>query len=112
MVYVILLAKLKPALAPPLSAEARRVTLPPALATLAARVPGRALPALVRSALGGSRLAGEPRAYVLRQLGVALLPAVLFVVVAGLAYQSAVAPLATPAARARRQRRRPARGGR
>lgn len=100
MVYVILLAKLKPALAPPLSAEARRVTLPPALATLAARVPGRALPALVRSAFGGTQLAGEPRAYVLRQLGLALLPAALFVIVAGLAYQSAVAPLAAPAARA------------
>jgi TRAP-type mannitol/chloroaromatic compound transport system permease large subunit len=88
VLYVVLLAKLKPALMPPLSAEARHVTLP----SLAERLSGgrkrAALPALLQA------LRSEPRkAPVLRQLGVALLPLALVVLIAGIAWLQAHNPL-------------------
>jgi hypothetical protein len=48
ILYVIILAKLKPALAPPLSAEARHITLPPMTQRISDAVSNRALPALLR----------------------------------------------------------------
>jgi len=90
MVYVIVLTKLKPAMAPPLSADARRVSLPPGTAALVAKRPGAALPTLLRALAGGP--ADVPRRHVLRQLGVTLLPMLLLVVVGVLAYQSASVP--------------------
>jgi len=91
VVYVILVAKLKPRLAPPLSAEARAVELPAPLQRLADRVGKRALPALA-SALRGA--GGVRRGYVAGQLGVALLPALLVAAVAWMAYGTASEPAA------------------
>jgi TRAP-type mannitol/chloroaromatic compound transport system permease large subunit len=82
VVYVILLAKLKPALMPPLSAEQRFVPLPPGSETVSRAVSNSALPALLR-ALGRSDL-GVARSHLWRQLGVAALP--LLVVGAAVAY--------------------------
>ena len=92
IVYVIILAKLKPALAPPLSAEARHITLPPLTQRISDAVSNRALPALL-TALKGSRNAGVPSDYILKQLGITLLPAIVFVLVAGMSYRSATEPL-------------------
>ena len=89
--YVILVAKLKPALAPPLSAEARHVTLPALTQKIADTVSNRALPALL-TALKGQRNAGVPTDYILQQLGITLLPALVFAAFAGLAYVGATRP--------------------
>jgi TRAP-type mannitol/chloroaromatic compound transport system permease large subunit len=92
IVYVIIIAKLKPSLAPPLSAEARFVKLPAFTQQISDTVSNRALPALV-TALKGKRNAQLPADYILGQLGITLLPALLFLVVAGLAYRSSTAPI-------------------
>jgi TRAP-type mannitol/chloroaromatic compound transport system permease large subunit len=91
IVYVIILAKLKPHLAPPLSAEARFIPLPPLTERIAQGVPNRALTTLL-GALKGSRNVGVPTAYIGKQLFITLLPALVFAVVAGLSYRSATAP--------------------
>ncbi|HET9206723.1 MAG TPA: TRAP transporter large permease subunit, partial [Burkholderiaceae bacterium] len=93
--YVIILAKIKPSLAPPLTAEQRAVPLPAPLQRLADTVSKRALPALLSAVRGRPDV---PRDYVWRQLGVALLPALIVVAVAALSYDSASAP-ATAGAR-------------
>jgi TRAP-type mannitol/chloroaromatic compound transport system permease large subunit len=95
IVYVITLAKLKPALAPPLPAAERMVPLPPALEQLSKTVSERALPALV-AGLKGRRNADVPAGYLLRQLGIALLPALVFALVAVLAWRSNTAPPEAP----------------
>jgi len=91
--YVIVLAKLKPALMPPLTAEQRFVPLPPLTEKVSKTISNRALPALVR-ALNGARSLGVPSDYLVKQLGVALLPALLFAAVFGLAWYANTAPRA------------------
>lgn len=88
ILYVILLAKIKPSLAPPLPAEERRVPIPQRLLDVGATGERRALPVLL-SALKGRRNASVPMSYLLKQLLVALLPLLLFIVVAVLSYRSA-----------------------
>jgi TRAP-type mannitol/chloroaromatic compound transport system permease large subunit len=91
--YVILLAKLKPALMPPLTAEQRFVPLPPLTEKVSQAISNRALPALVR-ALNGARSLGVPSDYLMKQFGIALLPALLFAAVFGLAWHVNTAPRA------------------
>ena len=100
IVYVIVLAMLKPSLMPPLSAEGRHVPLPSLTQRVADTLSNRALPALVRALKGPQNLA-VPTGYLLRQLGIALLPAALFALVAFGAYRLATAPEA-PAASVQR----------
>lgn len=88
--YVILLAKLKPALMPPLSAAERQIPLPPAMARVE-RIGTRALPSLLR-AMKGARNADIPMADILRNLVVTLLPALVFAGFLGLLWNSATAP--------------------
>jgi TRAP-type mannitol/chloroaromatic compound transport system permease large subunit len=88
--YVIVLAKIKPSVAPPLSDEERRVPLPPLLQKLAPSHAARALPALIR-ALKGQRNAEVPTTYILKQLGIVLLPLVIFVFAALWSYASVTA---------------------
>lgn len=97
IVYVIVIAKLKPAMAPPLTAEQRFVPLPPDLLKVGATQAKRAVPLLI-NALKGSRNHGVPTSYLLKQLGIALLPALLFAVVALASYNSAtkLQPLEAP----------------
>ncbi len=97
IVYVVILAKLKPEMAPPLSAEARFVPLPPMTQRIADTVSQRALPGLL-SALKGSRNADVPASHLLRQLGIALLPALVFLLVALLSYRVATSPAEADAA--------------
>lgn len=85
ILYVIILAKLKPALAPPLSAEQREVPLPPPLARAGATPRQRALPWLA-ARLMGPRNAGVAPTMLMRHGFVALLPALAFVGVAVTVY--------------------------
>jgi TRAP-type mannitol/chloroaromatic compound transport system permease large subunit len=89
--YVIILAKLKPSLAPPLSAEDRKVPLPPLLERIAPTPSAHVVPALL-GALKGSRNRDVPTRYVLRQLGIVAMPLVAFAFIALWTYQSATAP--------------------
>ncbi|MBW8470743.1 MAG: TRAP transporter large permease subunit [Thiobacillus sp.] len=88
IVYVIIIAKIKPSWAPPLSAEQRIVPLPAMLTRIGAQGNAWALGGLIKG-LKGPKNHGVPTGYMLRQLGIALLPALLFAAVALLSYQSA-----------------------
>ncbi len=91
ILYVIIVAKLKPRLAPPLPEAERYVPLPPLLEKVAPAHSARVLPALLK-ALKGQRNAEVPASYLLKQLGVVLLPLLLFVFVALWSYSSVTAP--------------------
>jgi TRAP-type mannitol/chloroaromatic compound transport system permease large subunit len=95
IVYVIIIAKLKPKLAPPLTAEQRRVPLPAPLLAMGATGERYAVPALV-AALKGRRNANVSTGYLLRQLFIALLPLLLFLVVAVMSYRAATNIEAAP----------------
>ena len=88
IVYVIIMAKLRPDWAPPLTAEQRAVPLPAGLKAIGATSDGWALGSLI-NALKGQRNQRVSSRYLLGQLGIALLPAILFAVVAVASYQSA-----------------------
>ena len=89
--YVLIIAKLKPGMAPPLPASERVVALP----AYAQAIPGAygksALPALVR-AFKGRRAADVPSRTLASHLFVALLPALAFAAVMGLSYRIVTAP--------------------
>ena len=91
VVYVILIAWLKPHWAPPLSAEDRRVPLPPHMTQLSARFGKLALPALLRS-LFGQRDGTISRATAGRDLLVAGLPALAFALIMGLTWNTLTQP--------------------
>jgi TRAP-type mannitol/chloroaromatic compound transport system permease large subunit len=95
IVYVVVLAKIRPDLMPPLSAEARFVPLPAVTQKVADAISNRALPALL-GALKGQRNLGVPTGEILRQLGITLLPALVFALVFGLSYRAATVPLDAP----------------
>ena len=94
IVYVIIMAKLRPDMAPALTLEQRTVPLPEPLLRLGAEPAKRALTGLIQ-ALKGQRNAGVSSGYLLGQLAVVLMPAVLFAAVAVSSYQSVtrVAPV-------------------
>ena len=94
ILYVIIMAKIKPEWAPPLTAAQRFVPLPAPLMAIGATGDGWALSSLLK-ALKGKRNQGVSTRFLLGQLGIALLPAVLFAAVAIASYQSAtrVAPV-------------------
>ena len=85
--YVIIIAKLKPSMAPPLPEAERYVPLPPLSEKIAPSHGARALPVLLK-ALKGQRNAEVPTSYILKQLGVVLLPLILFVFVSLWSYAS------------------------
>jgi len=81
ILYVIIVAKLKPHMAPPLSEKERYIPLPPLMEKIAPSHSARALPALLK-ALKGRSNAEVPTSYILKQLGVVLMPLILFAFVA------------------------------
>jgi len=89
VVFVVVVAKLKPHLAPPLSESERQVALPPISQALSARHRNA-----VAGLFGGLRAPGLPRRSVFGQLLLTLLPAVSIVAVLVLMYGSATAPVA------------------
>ncbi len=94
VVYVVAVAWLRPQWAPPLDQTERAVALPPAFARVAARHGRRAVPALVR-ALVDPRAAAVPRAVVGRGLFTAALPALVFALVMGIAWNTLTQPQET-----------------
>jgi TRAP-type mannitol/chloroaromatic compound transport system permease large subunit len=88
--YVIVLAKWKPALMPPLAESERRVPLQPLARTLAQQG-SHALAGLWR-ALTGPGSAGVARHAVAGQFIVSLLPALAIIALLGVTYRSATAP--------------------
>lgn len=89
VVYVVVLAKLKPNLMPPLSMTERFVPLPAATERVSTQISNTALPALLRALTGGLKgpsNQGVSTGYLLGQLGIALLPLVVFAASAGLGW--------------------------
>jgi TRAP-type mannitol/chloroaromatic compound transport system permease large subunit len=93
IVYVIVLAKIKPHLMPPLSAAQRFVPLPAPIATLSKATSNVALPALLKGAF--TRIADVPAAFARKQLGVALLPVLVFALTAFTAWHLNTRPADT-----------------
>jgi TRAP-type mannitol/chloroaromatic compound transport system permease large subunit len=85
--YIIVLAKLKPSLMPPLPDSEKRVPLPPYAQALSQRG-GHAFTGLLGALAGG----GAARRTVSMQLVISLLPALAIVTLLGLTYRSATAP--------------------
>jgi TRAP-type mannitol/chloroaromatic compound transport system permease large subunit len=97
IVYVIVLAKLKPNLMPPLTAAQRFVPLLPEVQPLADRGARMALPALLGSTFGGAGADPAARRVLRRQLLVALLPLAVFGVVAFTSWHLNTRPGGEPA---------------
>jgi TRAP-type mannitol/chloroaromatic compound transport system permease large subunit len=89
--YIIVLAKWKPALMPPLAESEQRVPLPPLARTLAQQG-GHALAGLWR-AFTGPGSAGVAKHAVAGQLIVSLVPALAIVFLLGITFRSATAPV-------------------
>ncbi len=87
ILYVIIMARIKPEWAPPLTAQQRYVPLPEPLVQVGAEPAKRALTGLIMT-LKGQRNAAVSSRYLLGQLAVVLMPAVLFAAVALFSYQS------------------------
>jgi TRAP-type mannitol/chloroaromatic compound transport system permease large subunit len=80
VLYVMLVAWLKPEMAPPLTAEQRHVELPPLTKRISETISRRALPGLLK-ALKGRAARDVPLGKLLGQLFVTLVPALLFALV-------------------------------
>lgn len=94
VLYVMLVAKISPKSAPPLSEEERRVALPEFAQTIKSTISNRVLPGLI-GALKGRANAHVPASTLLRQLLIALLPAIVYVAAIGLTYKVVTAPVVT-----------------
>ncbi|WP_228895481.1 TRAP transporter large permease [Pseudoduganella aquatica] len=95
--YVMLVAKLKPDAAPPLSAEERRVALPPFAQAMTANGRAMALPGLAGAlAQSGPVPGGAGKRALAQQLLIALLPALAFAALMGMSYRIVTAPAAAP----------------
>jgi TRAP-type mannitol/chloroaromatic compound transport system permease large subunit len=87
VLYVILVAKLKPKWAPPLAAADRMVELPPLTQRLTTDTSRHALTSLV-GAMKGKRNADVPLGHILRQLAIVVLPGLLFLLVLVTSYRA------------------------
>ncbi len=92
ILYVVVLAKFKPHLAPPMSAEDRVVPLPPASQVVSETISNKVLPGLI-GAIKGRRNAAVPMRDLLRELFIGLLPLIAVAVVMGAIYLKVTAPL-------------------
>jgi TRAP-type mannitol/chloroaromatic compound transport system permease large subunit len=89
--YVMILAKWKPHLAPPLSAAERVVTLPAANAAISKANGKRVLPSLLL-ALKGERNAAISTKVILKELAITLAPLLVFVIIMGLTWNALTRP--------------------
>jgi TRAP-type mannitol/chloroaromatic compound transport system permease large subunit len=92
IVYVVIIAKLKPHLAPPMSAEDRIVPLPAVTQEISNTFSDKVLPGLL-GALKGKRNAATPTAEILKQLGIALLPLIAVSLLSGVIFFKITQPL-------------------
>ena len=90
--YVIIVAKLKPSLAPPLSAEDRRVPMPEFAEIVSKNVSSKVLPGLI-GAIKGKRNAAVPMRTLLNHLFIALLPALTVALIMGVIFLKVTAPV-------------------
>ncbi|HKY03095.1 MAG TPA: TRAP transporter large permease subunit [Burkholderiales bacterium] len=92
IVFVVLMAMIKPKLAPSLPESERRIDLPAAIARVQENIGKRAVPSLIR-ALKGKRNSDVPASTLVNHLIVALLPALVFAMAMGLIYRSVTSPV-------------------
>ena len=92
VVYVVVVAKLKPHMAPPMSAEDRHVPLPEFAQIVSSSVSQRVLPGLI-GAIKGKRNSAVPLRALLNHLGIAVLPALAVALIMGVVYFKVTAPL-------------------
>jgi len=90
--YVVIVAKFKPHLAPPMAEEDRHVPLPAFAEIVSASVSNKVLPGLM-GALKGKRNAAVPMRELLNHLVIALLPALAVAAIMGAIYLKVTAPL-------------------
>ena len=90
--YVIIVAKLKPSLAPPLSEAERHVPLPAFAEVVSSTISNNVLPGLI-GAIKGKRNAQVPMKTLLNHLFIALLPALTVAAIMGAVYTSVTAPI-------------------
>jgi TRAP-type mannitol/chloroaromatic compound transport system permease large subunit len=90
--YVIIVAKWKPHLAPPLPMDERHIDLPPANEKMREAISHRVLPGLI-GALKGSRNLGISSGEIVKQGLVALLPAITLVLFLGFTLHMATRPV-------------------
>ncbi len=93
VLYVIIIAKWKPHLAPPMSAEDRRVPLPPVAQAVSASISNKVLPGLI-GAIKGKRNAAVPMNELVKQLFIALLPLLAVAAIMGTVYYKVTEPVA------------------
>ena len=93
IVYVIIVAKLKPELAPPLPDVERDIPLPRFAQAVSGTISNKVVPGILR-ALKGKRNADVPLGDLLRHFGIAMLPLAAFVLVMGASYSALTAPVA------------------
>jgi len=96
IVYVVIIAKLKPHLAPPMSAEDRIVPLPAVTQQISNTFSDKVLPGLL-GALKGKRNAATPTSEILKQLGIALLPLIAVTLLSGVIFFKITEPLPSEA---------------
>jgi TRAP-type mannitol/chloroaromatic compound transport system permease large subunit len=92
VVYVVVIAKIKPHMAPPMSAEDRIVPLPAFAQVVSKDVSTNVLSGLI-GAIKGKRNAAVPLRELLNHLGIALLPALAVAAIMGTIYFKVTAPL-------------------
>jgi len=92
VIYVVILAKIKPSMAPPMSAEDRVVPLPAFAQVVSKEISSNVLPGLI-GAIKGKRNAAVPMRELLSHLGIAMLPALAVAAIMGVIYFKVTAPL-------------------
>ena len=92
--YIIIIAKIKPQWAPPLSEEDRKVTLP-AHNEVVSKSFGNNVVRGLFTGLKGKDMPSAPKKALVKELLVALLPAIAFTVAMGLTYRAVTAPVAS-----------------
>lgn len=92
MIYVIIVAKVRPAMAPPLPMEERGVPLSAEAAALAAGGHVRALSGMVAALFKGRRNREVPLGVLLRYMGMALAPLAVTVLLVATVYQATTRP--------------------
>jgi TRAP-type mannitol/chloroaromatic compound transport system permease large subunit len=93
ILYIIVLAKIKPSYAPPLSAEDRYVPLPPAAQSIVDGGGSRNAVAGLLGAIKGKRSPGAPGRALWGQLAIALLPALVFAAAMLITFNSVTTPV-------------------
>lgn len=90
--YIIIIAKIKPKWAPPLSEEDRKVTLP-AHNEMVSKTFGKNVVRGLFTGLKGKEMPDAPKGILVKELLIALLPAIAFTVAMGLTYRAVTAPV-------------------